>query len=108
LVGKSVPNPAESHRYSDSGPFELRIFHLNFIFPIAKCVPANLERIPSGLESTLAINSSDFMNRKTFLFFEFFWPAKMTSTHIPQLADPTMLDHMDVGIIPSKAILLPI
>ncbi len=38
LVGKSIQNSAESHNYSDSGPFELRNFHRNFIFPILKCV----------------------------------------------------------------------
>jgi hypothetical protein len=66
LVGKSARNTAEFRDYSDSGPFELRNFHRNFIFPIVKCVPANLEHVPTGSESSPAIDSSDFMNRKTF------------------------------------------
>jgi hypothetical protein len=72
LVGKSAQNSAEFHHYSDSGPFELRNFHQNFIFPILKCVPANLEDVPAGSESSPAIDSSDFMNGKMFLpsFFE--------------------------------------
>ncbi len=43
---------------------------------IVKCVPANLEHIPTGLEAFPAINSSDFMNWKTFLPFVFFGPPK--------------------------------
>jgi hypothetical protein len=39
---------------------------IGIFFPIIKCVPANSEQIFSGLESSPAINSSDFMNRKTF------------------------------------------
>ncbi len=66
LVGKSIRNSAELRDYSDSGPFELRNFHQNFIFPIIKCVPANSEHVSSGLQSSPAIDSSDFMNRKTF------------------------------------------
>jgi hypothetical protein len=56
----------EFRDFSDSGPFELRNFHWNFIFPIVKCVPTNSEHVSSGSESSPAINSSDFMNRKTF------------------------------------------
>jgi hypothetical protein len=67
LVGKSTWNSAEFCNYSDSGPFELRNFHQNFIFLIAKCVSANSEHIPTGSESTPTIDSSDFMNQKTFL-----------------------------------------
>jgi hypothetical protein len=67
LIGKFAWNSAEFHDYSDSGPFELRNFHRNLIFFIVKCVPANLEHVSTGLESFPAINSSDFMNQKTFL-----------------------------------------
>jgi hypothetical protein len=39
-------------------------------FPIVKCVPANSKHVFSGLESSPAIVSSDFMNRKKFpLYF---------------------------------------
>jgi hypothetical protein len=34
LAGKSAWNSAEFHDYSDSGPFELRNFHRNFIFQL--------------------------------------------------------------------------
>ncbi len=108
LVGKSVWNPAKFCNYSDSGPFELWNLHWNFIFPIVKCVPANSEHVSSGSESSPTINSSDFMNRKTFLPFVFFWPTKMTSTCSPQPVDQTMLNRMDVNTIPGKAIWLPI
>jgi hypothetical protein len=72
LVGKSARNSAEFRDYSHSGPFELWNFHRNFIFLIVKCVPANLEHIPAGSESSPAIDSFNFMNRKMFLpsFFE--------------------------------------
>jgi hypothetical protein len=36
------------------------------MFPIVNCVPANSEHISSALESSPAIDSSNFMNRKTF------------------------------------------
>ncbi len=49
--------------------FELRNFHWNCIFPIVKCVYANSEHDSSGSESSPAINSSDFMNQKTFLLY---------------------------------------
>ncbi len=66
LVGKYARNSAEFRDYSNSGPFELRNFHRNFIFLIVKCVPANSEHVPASLESSPAIDSSDFINRKTF------------------------------------------
>jgi hypothetical protein len=69
LVGKSARNSVEFRDYSDSGPFELRNFHRNFIFPTVKCVPANLEHFPAGLESSPAIDSSAFMNRKMFRLY---------------------------------------
>jgi hypothetical protein len=69
LVGKSARNSAEFHDCSDSGPFELRNFHWNFIFPIIKCVLANLEHVPTGSESSPAINSSNFMNCKMSLLY---------------------------------------
>ncbi len=65
-VGKSVRNSTEFRDFSDFGPFGLRNFHRNFIFPIVKCVPANSEHVFSGSESSPAIYSSDFMNRKIF------------------------------------------
>jgi hypothetical protein len=40
LVGKSVQNYAGFRNYSDSGSFEPRNFHRNFIFLTVKCVPA--------------------------------------------------------------------
>jgi hypothetical protein len=72
LVGKSTQNSAEFHNHSNFGPFELRNFHRNFIFLIVKYVPANSEHVPAGLESSPAIDSSNFMNWKTFppSFFE--------------------------------------
>jgi hypothetical protein len=66
LVGKSVRNSAKFRNSSDSGPFEPRNFHQNFIFLIIKCVPANSEHISSGFESFPTINSSNFMNPETF------------------------------------------
>ncbi len=108
LVGKSVQNPAEFRDHSNSGPFELHNIHRNFIFLTVKCIPANSEHVPSGSESSPAIDSSNFMNWKTFPTYVFFWPAKMTFTRIPQLEDPMMLNCMDIGTIPGKAILLPI
>ncbi len=45
------------------------IFIRILFFPIVKCVPANSEHDSSGLESSPAIDSSDFMNRKTFLLY---------------------------------------
>jgi hypothetical protein len=74
LVEKSIRNSAEFRNLSDSGPFELRNFHPNFIFPIRKCVPANSEHVFSCSESSPAINSSNFMNRKTFLPWHNFVP----------------------------------
>ncbi len=59
LVGKSIWNSAEFRNYSDSGHFELRNFHWNFIFLIVKCVPANFEHVSSCLESSPTINSSN-------------------------------------------------
>jgi hypothetical protein len=59
-------NSAEFCDYSDFGPFGLRNFHWNFIFPIVKCVPTNSELVFSGSESSPAIDCSSFMNRKTF------------------------------------------
>ncbi len=81
-IGKSVRNPAEFCDYSDFGPFGLRNFHQNFIFPIVKCVPTNSEHVFSGSESSPAIYSSDFMNWKTFLRSVYFWPAMKISSHI--------------------------
>ncbi len=37
-----------------------------FIFPIVKCDPTNSKHVFSGLESSPAIDASNFMNRKTF------------------------------------------
>jgi hypothetical protein len=108
LVEKSVHNLAEFRNYYDSGPFELQNFYRKFIFPIVKCVPANSEHITSGSESSPTIDSSDFMNRKTFLPFLFFLALQVDIYCIPQPVDPTMLNRMDVGTIPGKAILLPI
>ncbi len=42
LVGKSAWNSMEFHDYFNPGPFELLNFCRNLIFPIVKCVPANL------------------------------------------------------------------
>ncbi len=64
LVGKSAWNSVEFLHCSDSGHFELRNFHWNLIFPIVKCAPANSEHVPAGIESSPAIDSSDFMNQK--------------------------------------------
>jgi hypothetical protein len=69
LVGKFAWNSVEFHDYSNSGPFELRNCCRNFIFLIVKCVPANLEHVLPSLESSPAIDSSDFMNQKTFLLY---------------------------------------
>ncbi len=69
MVGKSIGNSTEFHDESNSGPFELRNFHQNFIFPIVKCVLANSEHVFSGSESSLAIYSSNFMNWKMFLLY---------------------------------------
>jgi hypothetical protein len=69
LVGKSAWNSTEFHDYSNSGSFELRNFHRNFIFLIVKCVPANSEHVSASLESSLAIDSSNIMNWKTFLLY---------------------------------------
>ncbi len=63
---KILRNSPEFRNYSDSKPFELWNFHWNFIFPIVKCVSANSEHVFSGLKSSPAIDSSNFMNRKTF------------------------------------------
>jgi hypothetical protein len=72
LVGKSARNSAEFRDYSNSGPFELRNFHWNFIFPIVEWVPANMDHFPAGLKSSPAIDYYNFMNRKTIApsFFE--------------------------------------
>jgi hypothetical protein len=69
LVGKSKRDSVEFRKYCNSGPSERRSFHQNFIFPIVKCVSANLEHVPAGLESSPTIDSSDFMNRKMFLLY---------------------------------------
>jgi hypothetical protein len=107
LVGKSARNSTEFCDYSDSVPFELRNFHQNF-FPIVKCVPTILEHVPSILESSPTISSSNFMTRKIFPTSVLIWPAKLKSARIPQLVHPTLLNHMDVGTIPGKAILMPV
>jgi hypothetical protein len=65
-LGDPLGNSTEFCNYSHSGPFEIQNFHRNFIFPIVKCVPANLEHVPTGSESSPAIDSSNFMNWKTF------------------------------------------
>ncbi len=57
-------------------------FSSNFIFLIVKCVPANSEHIFSGSESTPDIYFSDFMNRKAFLPWVFFWPNMKISSGI--------------------------
>jgi hypothetical protein len=108
LVGKSIQNLTEFRNYSNSGPFQLQNFQRNFIFLIIKCVPANLEHVPSGLESSPSIDSSSFMNRKMFPHFVFSWPAKMTSTRLPQPVDPMIINCMDMGIIPGKVLASPI
>jgi hypothetical protein len=107
LVGKSNLNSMEFRNLSNSGPFELRNFHWNFIHPIVKCVLANFEHISSGFESSFAISSSDFMNRKTSPRFLIF-PAKKISSCMSQPVDPTMLICVDVCTILGKAILLTI
>jgi hypothetical protein len=66
LLGKSTWKSVEFCNYSNSGPFELLNFHQNFIFPIVKCVPADLEHVPVGSESSPTIDSFDFMNQKMF------------------------------------------
>ncbi len=66
LVGKSAWNSTEFCNYSNSGPFELQNFHRTSIFLIIKFVPTNLYHVPTSLESSPAINSSNFMHRKTF------------------------------------------
>jgi hypothetical protein len=71
LVGKSGWNSAKFCDYSDSGPFQLRNFHRNFIFPVVKFVPANLEYIPASSESSPTIDSSDFVHWNTFPPFIF-------------------------------------
>ncbi len=76
LVGKSARNSVEFRNYSSSGPFELQNFHRNFIFMIVKCVPANLEHILAGLESSPAIDSYNFIfhESENFPAFYFFGP----------------------------------
>jgi hypothetical protein len=83
-------------------------FHRNFIFLIVNCVPAYMERVPSGSESSPAIDSSNFMNWKTFLHFVFSWPTKRTSTCLPQPVDSTIIHCIDMGIIPDKVLMSPI
>jgi hypothetical protein len=98
----------EFRDYSDSGPFELWTYHWNFIFLIVKCDVTNLEHVPSGSESSPTIDSSNFMNWKTFPASVIFWPAIKTSISVSQPVDPTMLNRVDKGTIPGKAILLTI
>jgi hypothetical protein len=69
LVGKSAWNSTKFPDYSNSGPFEFQNFHWNFIFLTVKCVPANSEHLPAGLEPSPAIDSSNFMNQKMFLLY---------------------------------------
>jgi hypothetical protein len=71
LDGKSVWNSVEFCNYSNFRPFEIQNF-----FPIIKCVPANSEHVSSGSESSPAIDSSNFMNRKMFPTWFFFGPPK--------------------------------
>ncbi len=88
LVGKSNQNSAEFRDYSKSRPFEPHNFHRNFIFLIVKCVPANSEQVSSSSESSPAINSSNFMNRKTFpLYVSGKW------RQILRLNAPTLFAH---------------
>jgi hypothetical protein len=81
---------------------------IGFFFPIVKCVPANSEHISSDLESSPAINSSNFMKQKTVLPSVCFGLPKKISSFISQPVDPTMLIHVNVGTLSSKAILLTI
>ncbi len=81
-------------------------FSLEFIFPIVKCVPANSEHVSSGSESSSAIDSSNFINQKTFPPSVFFWPAKKVSSSISQRVNLIMHSCVDVGTIPSKDIVL--
>ena len=74
LDEKSGQNSMEFRDYSDSGPFQLRNFHWNFIFLIAKFVPANSEHVPASLESTPTINFSDLLQQKMFPPFFFGLP----------------------------------
>ncbi len=109
LVGKFAQISAKLRNYSNSGPFELQNFHWNFIFPIVIFFSANSEHVSSGSESSPAIDSSNFINQKMFLPSLFFWPAKEISTScISLLVDLTMLNFVDVGTIPGKAIFLTI
>ncbi len=71
LVGKSGWNSVEFCNYSDSGCFQLRNIHRNFIFLILKFVPANSEHVSASSESSPSIDSSNFMHRKMFLPFSF-------------------------------------
>jgi hypothetical protein len=69
--------------------FELRNFHWNFIFPIIKCVPAISEHVFSGSESSPAINSSNFMNQKTFPPWQNF---------VPNLHLLTLIAHFPLSV----------
>ncbi len=75
LFGKSGWNPVEFSYHFNSEPCQFWNFHQNFIFPIVKFVPANLEHTPASLESSPAENSSNFMHRK--MFPPFFCPPKL-------------------------------
>jgi hypothetical protein len=73
LVRKSARNSAEFRDIPIPDLLNSRGFIRNFIFLIVKCVPANLEHISSGSESSPIIDSSDFMNQKMFPPHQYFF-----------------------------------
>ncbi len=84
-------------------------FSSEFIFLIVKCVPANSEHISSGWESSPTIDSSNFMNWKTFPPWVFFWPAEKNIQSFISAGRPGDAYSCGFrGTFPGKAILLRI
>ncbi len=81
-------------------------FSSKFYFSNRKMCSRQFKHVSSNLESSPAINFSDFMNWKTFPPSHFFWPSKKESSGISQPVVLRMLNCVDGGIIPGKAILI--
>ena len=102
-------NPFGIPRNSATNPFpdllNSRIF-IRILFFRSKCVPANSEHVSSGSESSPAIDSSKFMNWKTFPPLVFFWPAMKIFSHVYLSRYLKIHNPVDVGIILGQGIQL--
>ncbi len=105
LVGKSTRNSAEFHNYSNSRPFWTPEFSSEFYFSDRKMCSRQFatRSLRFGILSRHWF--FQFHESENFPAISIFWPAQKMSSRICQPVDPTMLNCVDIGIIPGKAIL---